>query len=453
MKPTLYRTLWRLKHWRDHDLLDMLRRVEENQWLSRDELAAMSWEKQKRLVAHAYANSTFYRQKYDEAGFQPSDLKQPDDFSRLPLLTKDEVRNHIGEMMASGTPPSMVRQKFTGGSTGVPLMVYHDTTTDSPLWAVYMRTVGRWGIRMGDRTAHIWGLNRLNEEYLYDKQSWWHRALKNYVLLDAFEMSQAKMEGFASLLSRFRPDLLIGYASAVTAFAEHLEAAGGAGFQPHAIWLTSEITLDFQKETVERVFHSPVYDQYGSVEVYHCAVECEHREGLHLDADFRVIEIVDEAGQPLPTGETGQVVVTDLLNFAAPLIRYRNEDMGSLIDRTCPCGRGLPLMDKVTGRIYDMFILPDGSQVYSHRFTTFFYDHVDQVKAFQVHQTKEDRAVVRLVPTESCVREELSAELLQKFRGYTKGQVQFDIQFVESIPKEVSGKYRFTKSDVLVKPR
>ena len=152
-------------------------------------------------------------------------------------------------------------------------------------------------------------------------------------------------------------------------------------------------------------------------------------------------------------GETGQIVITDLLNYAAPLIRYRNEDMGNLFGRPCSCGRGLPLMDKVTGRIYDMFILPDGSQVYSHRFTTFFYDHVDKVRAFQVHQTKEDHAVVRLVTTESCVREELSAQLLQKFREYTNNQVQFDIQFVESIPKEASGKYRFTKSDVLLKQR
>ncbi len=453
MNPVLFRTLWRAKHWRDWDLLDTLRQVEANEWLSADELAAMAWEKQKRLVAHAYARSPYYRKKYSEAGLQPGDLKQPEDFSKLPVLTKDEVRNHLDDMVAQGVPPSRRMQRFTGGSTGIPVKVYHDISADSQIWAVYMRTVERWGIRLGDKTAHIWGLNRLNQEFLYNSQPWWHRALKNYVLLDAFEMSQAKMDGFARLLRGFRPALLIGYTSAVTAFADYLESSGGAGFRPRAIWLTSEITLDFQKGKVESVFGAPVYDQYGSVEVHHCAVECERRDGLHIEADFRTVEVVDDAGRPLPPGETGQIVVTDLLNYAAPLIRYWNEDMGGLMAKPCSCGRGLPLMDKVTGRIYDMFVLPDGSQVYGHRFTTFFYDYIDKVKAFQVHQTSQDHALVRVVPTESCDRDTFLAEMLEKFGEYTKGQMRFEVQFVESIPKEASGKYRFTKSDVALKMR
>ncbi|MEK7778208.1 MAG: hypothetical protein AAB303_06255, partial [Chloroflexota bacterium] len=232
MNPALFRALWRAKHWRDRDVLSALRQVEANEWLSADELAAMSWEKQQRLVAHAYANSPYYRKKYDASGIQPNDLKHPEDFSRLPVLTKEEVRNNLDGMVAQGLPASRIVPRFTGGSTGVPTKVYHDTAADNTNWAIYMRTVGRWGIRLGDKTAHIWGLGPLNQEYLYDRQSWCHRALKNYVLLDAFEMSQAKMEGFARLLRRFRPQLLIGYTSAVTAFADYLEDSGGAGFQP-----------------------------------------------------------------------------------------------------------------------------------------------------------------------------------------------------------------------------
>ena len=212
--------------------------------------------------------------------------------------------------------------------------------------------------------------------------------------------------------------------------------------------MTSEPTHDFQREIVERTYGAPVYDQYGSVEIHHCAVECANREGLHLEADFRTIEVVDEDGRPLPAGEAGLVTVTDLLNFAAPLIRYRNEDYGSLLAQNCSCGRSLPLMSKVTGRIYDMFHLPDGSQIYGHRFTTFFYDHVDAVTEFQVHQVLEDQVIVRLVPTSRCNRETLSAQVLKSFREYTRGQVTFDIQFVDGIAKEASGKFRFAKSDV-----
>ena len=110
-------------------------------------------------------------------------------------------------------------------------------------------------------------------------------------------------------------------------------------------------------------------------------------------------------------------------------------------------------MDKVTGRISDMFTLNDGSKVHGERFTHFFKYKLTDVETFQVHQTAIDKAVVRVVPTESCDRDTFSAEMLKQFREYTKGQMQFEVQFVDSIPKEASGKYRFTKSDVLLKRR
>ncbi|MFH1487095.1 MAG: hypothetical protein ABIH46_13570, partial [Chloroflexota bacterium] len=357
-------------------------------------------------------------------------------------------REHIEEMVAQGVDASRLVKRFTGGSTGIPLMVYHDAAAGMAQWALSLRITGRWGVRLGDKAAHIWGLNRLNEDYLFTSQSWKSRFIKNYVLLDAFDMSEEKMNAFRTLLRRFSPALIVAYTSAMTSFARYLEASGGAGFRPRAIWLTAEPTHDFQRDVIERVFQAPVFDQYGSVEVNQHASECPHREGLHIDADFRTVEVVDEKGQPEPAGEEGQVVVTDLVNFAAPLIRYRNEDIGSLQDRRCSCGIGLPLMNKVTGRIYDMFVLPDGTQMYGHRFTTFFYDHVDKVSAFQVHQTARDHVVVRLVPTEACDRQALAAQALEKFREYTRGQVSFDIQYVDSIAKESSGKYRFAKSDV-----
>ncbi|MBI4340377.1 MAG: phenylacetate--CoA ligase family protein [Chloroflexi bacterium] len=448
MNASLYRALWGMKHLLDGETHKALSQVRRNEWLSQDELEAMAWEKQKRLVSYAYDNCPYYQQKYKDAGFLSGDLKTPEDFSRLPLLTKNEVQNHVDEMVVQGVDPSRMRKRFTGGSTGTPTMVYHDVLADLSMWSIYLRTVARWGILFGDKTAQVWGLNRQNAGDVYEHQSWWHRTLKNNVMMDAFDMTQEKMQDFGHLMRRFRPHLVIGYASAMTAFARFLEASGGAGFQPRAIWLTAEVTHKFQKELVERVFHAPVYDQYGSNEVLHVASECRYREGLHINTDFRKLEFVDEAGRSLPLGEQGQIVITDLANFAAPLIRYDSADLGSFLSRTCRCGSGLPLMSKVTGRIHDMFVLPDGTQIYGLKFSSFFYNHVDKVSNFQVHQTAKDHAVVRLVPAKTCDRETLSVQLLKSFREYTKGQVTFDVQFVDSIPNEASGKYRFTKSDV-----
>jgi phenylacetate-CoA ligase len=448
VNPYLFRFLLGTKHLADRPYRSLQRDVARNQWLSRDELAAITWERQKAIVRHAFDNCPFYRRKYSAAGFAPGDLKQADDFARLPILTKEELRSGIGEIVAEGCPPSRLLKKFTGGSTGIPVMVYHDLASALMIDGLHRRTIGSWGLKHGCRTAHIWGLNRLNEQYLHSTQSSWRRFLTNYVLLDAFDMTREKLTEFHDLLSRFRPELIISYTSAMVSFARFVQERGGTGLSPAAIWLTSEPTHEFQKSLVERVFQSTVFDQYGSVEVLFCASECSVRNGLHINSDFRLIEIADSTGRPLGPGHKGQVVVTDLANYAAPLIRYRNEDIASLLDRPCECGRTLPLMSKVDGRIYDMFVLPDGSEVYGHRFTTFFYDYVDQVRNFQVHQTDPAHAVVRIVATPRCAREELSSRVQSVFRSYTKGLIAFEILFVEEIPAEASGKYRFAKSDV-----
>lgn len=416
--------------------------------MSHDEIRAFAWERQKRIVSYAYESCAFYRKKYDDAGFYPGDMKHPDDFGNIPIIRKADVRENIRDMVAAVIGENRLTKKFTGGSTGVPLMVFHDKENGLKMAALHFRTIGSWGLKRGLKTAHIWGLNPLNEGMVYTKQSAWKRFISNYVLLDAFTMTKEKMAGFHQLMRRFKPDLIISYTSAMTAFARHVEENGGAGFCPKAIWLTSEPIHDFQKEVIERIFNSKVYNQYGSVEIFFYAAECGERNGLHINADMRTIEVVDEQDRPAPPGSVGRVVVTDLENYAAPLIRYQNEDMAALLNTKCPCGRGLPLMSEVTGRIYDMFVLPDGSQIYGHRFTTFFYEHVDAVSNFQVHQTHKDRAVVRIVPTERCEKGELAALVDKRFKEYTGGQMQFEILFLYEIAKEASGKYRFAKSDV-----
>ena len=423
-----------------------LRQVERQQWLSRDEIAALGWERQKSLVRHAYEHSRFYRRKYDAAGFHPDDLQDADDFARIPVLTKDEVRENIADIVCSGVSQKRLVPEYTGGSTGVPLMVYRDANAAHFGYAIYLRTIHAWGLEVGCKIAYIW--HRSNVKYDFTRRSRWHRYIKNRVMLDAADMSKSKMARFVELLRSFKPDLIIGYPSSTAVFAGFLDERGRAGFRPKAVWLTSEVAADFQKESIERVFQSTVYDVYGSMEIPDYAAECRERDGLHINADLRTLEIVDERGTRLTTGRMGQVVVTDLVNYAAPLIRYRNEDVASLLDRTCPCGRGLPLMGKVTGRIYDMFVLPDGSQVYGNRFTHFFYDHVDEVRCFQVHQTRTDRVTVRVVPTATCKPEALKAQIIQAFTSYTGGQVQFDVSFVKEIEKETSGKFRFVKSDI-----
>ncbi|MBU2468678.1 MAG: hypothetical protein KKC78_08550, partial [Proteobacteria bacterium] len=441
--------LLRAKQWPNRSFFDRIAQVEKNQWISRDQLQELAWQKQKALVKHAYEKTPFYKEKYSQAGFEPGDLRRREDFERLPVLTKGEVRQNLERMRMQNLPEDRVRTMFTGGSTGVPLKVYQDR--QGALWndPMRFRTHGAWGLKMGVRIAHIWGLNPLNEQYEQNQQSSWHRYLHNFVLLSAFDMTEEKMVKFAGILARYKPHLIISYTSAMYTFANFLLENGGPKWKTKAVWLTSEPIHDFQKQCIEQALSAPVYNQYGSVEVFYYAAQCRQRDGLHINSDFRTLEVVDEQGRGVGPGELGQVVVTDLVNYACPLIRYRNEDMASLVANSCPCGSSLPLMSEVTGRVYDMFGLKDGTQVYGHRFTTFFYSHIDKVKTFQVHQISLDRALVKIVPVRDCPRQELKEALLTAFREYTKGQMDFEVSFVEEIARESSGKYRFVKSELV----
>jgi phenylacetate-CoA ligase len=450
VKTLVYCTLQRLKHLDNPVFHRTLRQVERKEWLGRDELAELAWERQKALVRQAYMHSPFYRGKYDAAGFHPDHLQHPEDFVRVPLLTRDEVRENIEGVICDNASRARLVKRYTSGSIGVPVMIYRDERIEAPaMLALYSRTIARWGLKLGSKTARIWGIRRRDVTDQYVKPRYWRRFLTNSVTLDAYGiLTSERMSHFAKLLESYRPDLIIGYVTAMEAFARFLDDRAGAGFQSKAIWRTAERTHPFQKELIEKAFRSAVYDMYGSVEVDHCAAECDRREGLHINADSRTVEIVDDTGQPLHPGETGELVVTDLINYADPLIRYRTGDLGSLLGHTCSCGRALPLMGSVVGRVYDMFILPDGSQIFGGVFSTFFYDHVSEVRSFQVHQTHRDAAIVRIVPTLTCDREMLSARALRAFSNFTSGKMQFDIRFVKRIHQAVSGKFRHVKSDV-----
>ena len=450
MNPVVFRALQRLKHLDDPAFLRTFRQVEREEWLSHNELAELAWERQKMLVRQAYLHSSFYRGKYDAAGFHPDQLQHPEDFVRVPLLTRDEVRGHIEEIVCDNAHRARLAPAYTSGSTGVPAMIYHDIWAEAPaLLAQYSRTLARWGMKLGSKTAVLSGRRRRGVTPRYKTPEHLRRFLTNSVWLDAYEtLASERMICFVKLLESFRPDLMWSYVSAMEALARFLDERGGARFQPKAIWLTAESTHAQQKELIERVLRSVVCDMYGSVEAEYCAGECEQREGLHVNTDLRTVEVVDDIGQSCRPRGIGEIVVTDLINYAAPLIRYRTGDLGSLLDRACSCGRGLPLIGSVIGRLIDMFVLPDGSQIYGGLFATFFYDHINEVRRFQVHQIDRDAAIVRIVPTLSCKREELSAQVLRAFRDYTSGKMRFDIRFVERIDQEASGKFRYLKSDI-----
>lgn len=433
----------------NRNLLEKVRITESNLMLDRYKLRELQLRKLRELLSFAYMSCPFYRRKYDEVGIQPERIHDFDDFHKVPIITKTEIREHLEEMLPKGIERNLLEEVYTGGTTGVPMKIYRDEQKYDLMTALYLRTTRMWGCNLGTKTVWIWGIPKIQEkQYDFRYQSRIRRFLKNVTWFNAFDMTPESMTSFAHFMNEFRPDLIIGYVSAMYEYAKFLEGNCMRVYAPRAICITAEPSESVQRSLIERVFRTKTFDEYGSSEILRIAVECTKKQGLHIHADSRYVEIIDSSGVHVPRGDIGNIVVTDLENRVMPLIRYKNDDIGSLREDCCECGLHLPMMNYVKGRIYDMITLKSGKKIYGHMFSRVLFNYIEQIKQFQVHQTSFNQIVIRVVPEKLGNFDKFKTEVLAAFKEHTDNAIDYTFEIVDHIKREKSGKLRYVKSDV-----
>ncbi|MFX0087806.1 MAG: phenylacetate--CoA ligase family protein, partial [Candidatus Hodarchaeota archaeon] len=366
----------------------------KNQFLTLDELSMINWNKRKKILHYAFEKVPYYQKKFKEADLTPSDITDPEDYRKIPLLTKDDLRNSFDDILALEVEKKHLRLSSTGGSTGTPVKVFHDKRfpTETLIW----RMLSWWNLTPNVDSAYVWRMTRNTRlsRILYSLVWWPTRR----ILFDASSMTSSDIGRFIQSFNQIKPDLLEGYVGAISHLASFIEKNNIVIHSPKAIWVTSSPLPRIKRQFIENTFNAPVYDQYGCSEVLYIAAECRMRKYLHIFTDTNYIEIVDEIGNPIPNEEMGRIVITDLENYAFPLIRYVTGDRGRKISDVCSCGNNLPLMDSVKGRETDLVILPDNSFLTGEYLTTIFDDFPDAVNAFQIRQKKDFSIVISVVP-------------------------------------------------------
>lgn len=410
--------------------------------MSADELAALNWVKRVRLVNFAFENIPFYREKYSAAGFAPGDLKTPDDFERLPVLEKEELRHRADDIIAPGVAPARLGVATTGGSTGVPLKTYFDKSL--PRNAYGWRMLEWWNCRASDNAAFLY---RAVPEGWRRNLAWWRPGHVRRLFLSAASLSDADFAGFVTRCRRHRPSYICGYVGAVYQFAEYLRRnnIGGLGFR--AVWTTSAPLPEPQRRFIEQAFGCPAYSQYGCCEMYYLAAECGRRNSLHIFSDIRHIETVDARCRAAAPGEYGEILLTNLEDFCFPLIRYRNGDRGRLRPGVCDCGVNLPLMDPVKGRTTDMVTLPDGRVISGDFLTAIFDDFPEAVNCFQIHQRSDYSIDIYYVPAGSD-RSAVNT-VAARLNDLVRGGANIRWHAVEAIAHD-AGKQRFVLNDLRI---
>ncbi len=419
--------------------LQTVERLQRSQWWDPDRLEELRRSRLQELVRHAAKTSPFYAERFAAAGIDPSGVRAIEDLAGLPLLTKDDVRKHLPRILSTEYDRGRLVPARTGGSTGEALHIYCDRRGVEQRAGAALRGDIWSGWRLGQPIASVWG----NPPRARTLKNHIRRTLKDRVFyLDTMRIDGEAIDRFVSDWRRWRPGLLYGHAHSLYILAEMLRERG-LHLPVRGIVATSMMLIQPERAVIEDVFGVPVTDRYGCEEVSLIACECEEHHGLHLNAEHVYVEFLRDDGSSCTPGEDGRIVVTELVNHGMPMIRYEVGDRGAPSDRQCPCGRGLPLMEGLTGRSADFLVATDGSRVAGVSLIERTLTRFTGIRQLQLVQEAHGAALANVVPGDGwCdeIRERLVSELCEHLgRDFT-----VQISEVDRIPQERNGKYRFS---------
>ncbi|MGE4300373.1 MAG: phenylacetate--CoA ligase family protein [Victivallaceae bacterium] len=364
-----------------------------NQSLSPENLEVFNFNQFKCIFTRAFEQCDFYHRKYSEAGITPSDIRSSDDIQKVPLLTREEIKNNVEDMVCRDVKRKSIFKVGTGGSTGTPLRFYHEKA--EPYLNISFRTLSWWGLNPEDNVASV--IRRADTSVNRVKSLIWDWPKKR-VFLNAMMISPKSMEEFIELAKKYDIQYIWGYEGGIYQLATYVHE-NKISLPLKAVITTSAPLPKPHRLFISKVFKAQVFDQYGSCEIHFLAAECQKHEGLHILSDLHRVEFVDDSDNNVPDGEYGDIVVTDFVNKSFPFIRYKNGDVGRKLLHTCSCGMPFPLMDAVKGRTSDMIVFSDGSCIAGDYLTTIFDAYADSVQAFQVFQKLDGTVILRVVPT------------------------------------------------------
>ena len=426
-----------------HDTRTRLRGLEATQWLDRSRLEALQLANLRRFLADIGARVPYYREMFAAVGMAPGNVQSLGDLAKLPLLTKPLIRANVDRLKADDA--GKLLRYNTGGSSGEPLVFYMGADRVSHDVAAKWRATRWWGVDIGDPEIVVWGSPI--ELHAQDRLRQLRDRVLRTELLPAFDMSETNLDRFIERIKAKRPKMLFGYPSALAYIARHAERRNervdGLGIK--VAFVTSESLYDHQRRQIEKTFGCRVANGYGGRDAGFIAHECPEGS-LHITAEDLIVELIDADGRVVPAGEPGEIVITHLATRDFPFLRYRTGDVGVLGNRACACGRGLPTLSEVKGRSTDFVVAMDGTVLHGLALIYVVRD-LPGIRTFAIVQESLERTRVSIVP-EGGFDERARTTIREGIKARLGAGVAVDVDVVESIAAERSGKHRYVKSMV-----
>ncbi len=415
--------------------------LEETQWWSEEKLLAHQLRQIQNLIDHAARQVPFYRERLRPfAGLAPGALTL-ERFRRIPLLSRDDIQAAGRDLRSRALPPghgTPVPSK-TSGSTGRPIEFLTTVMTSMMLLALTMR-------------GHIWHKRDLSQKNISLRLPPSNRPIGEIIrwapvpytgpglLID----TRLPIDDIFDQVAAGDPVYLQSHPYVVLGLIRRSEETGIRFEKLREVRSFGETLDPWVREKCAAVWGVPMHDNYGAEEFGTIAHQCPETTNMHIQAENVLVEVLDANDRPCRRGEVGRVVATSLNNFATPFIRADIGDV-TIPGEPCPCGRGLPVLERVLGKARNFIVRPTGEKVFptvSHAF-----DAIEPVRQFQLVQTTLDVIEMKLVVTRPLTPDEETAlrDSINASFGYA---FELPITYVDDIPRDASGKFRDIRSEV-----
>jgi len=378
----------------------MLEDLERTQWLTRDEHVECQERRLRNLIEHAWRTSPFYRRLFRREGILPDEIQTIQDLPRVPFLTKSLINANLADLVSRGFPKRSMVLHHTSGTAGTQMRGFY--LPKRLLWRVNAATLYRFyrwaGVNPRMRRATIAGRHFTDRPpYIVRNRA------GNQLLLSAHHLSRATIDSYLSAIEKFRPQAIQGHPTAISTLARRLQEVDNC-IQVGAVLTTGEQLFSDQRDAIEERFQCRVFDAWGHGESAGMAAECEYHNGYHIAMEYGIIEVIKDRAQD----EWGEIVVTSLHNYAMPFIRYRTGDLAVIEDAACACGRDLPRLKRILGRIDDVLCLPNGTRILPVTIRTLLRG-IGFTSEYQLRQTDRDRICFYIREGERTARKSRNA--------------------------------------------
>jgi len=421
------------KHFRD-----MRAFLDKSEYWSKDQFKEYQESELRGLIAHVYKNVPYYRKIFNERNLKPGDIQTQDDLSKLPYLTKDNVSEYFKDLLATNIPHSELETITTGGTTtGVASEFCRHRKVTEPAYMAFVWRGWNWvGVHYGDRWVSLRG--QLLHQSPKAKNRWmkWN-PLTRSLNFSSFEMNDETLPEYIRHIRNYGPKVFQAHPSSAYIVAKYLEDNNERMNGIKAVITSSETLHDHQRSCIEEQLGAKIYDMYGNLERTVLVMQCEN-DSYHIIPEMGMTELINNRGEPAGPGDnSAHIIATSFINYAMPLIRYQTCDVVNLTsNQSCDCGRNMPLITGIHGRMQDFFVTTRNSLVPLTGGTEgkVFNCASDVLKKAQFYQDTAGKVILNLVVKEGY-NEGHSKKIIEALNHRYGREIEFITNTVDDIPR------------------